>query len=106
MTQANCSYHATVRAQQRGITPAQIDAVVRYSDMEARRGDGCASIWISRKELQRLGPRTPEGVPTDRLHGLTVLQGGDQVSVTILRFLPLGVPGLRREREGPARRSR
>jgi hypothetical protein len=56
------SSNAVIRAQQRGITPAQRDAVLRYADMEARRGDGCASIWISRRELQRLGPLTPEGV--------------------------------------------
>jgi hypothetical protein len=80
-----CSYHATVRAQQRGITPAQIDAVLWYADMEARRGDGCASIWVSRRELQRLGPFTPEGVSTDGLRGLTLLQGDDDSCVTLFR---------------------
>src|SRR4051812_24048216 len=85
MTLMVCSRHATIRAQQRGITPTQIDAVVRYADMEACRGDGCASIWISRKELRRLGPATPEGVSTDRLHGVTVLDGSDQDCITVFR---------------------
>jgi hypothetical protein len=62
MGQLICSSHATVRAQQRGITPAQIDAIVRYADMERPRGEGLVSIWISRTELRRLGPSTPEGV--------------------------------------------
>jgi len=82
-----CSHHAVVRGRQRGITPAQIDAVIAYADKEARRGSGCASIWISRRELRRLGPSTPEGVSTDRLRGVTVLQSGDQVSVTVFRNL-------------------
>jgi hypothetical protein len=79
------SRHCMVRSQQRGITPAQIDAVVRYADMECHRGRGCVSIWISRKEIRRLGPSTPEGVSTDRLHGLIVLQGSDQARVTVVR---------------------
>jgi hypothetical protein len=80
-----CSRHATIRAQQRGITPAQIDAILRYADMERRRGRGCASIWVSRKELRRLGPSAPEGVSTDRLQGITVLQRSDQSTVTVFR---------------------
>ena len=85
MTNVLCTDHAAIRAQQRGITPAQMRAVFRYADMEVRRGDGCASIWISRSELQRLGPFTPEGVSTDRLQGLFLLQGGDDACVTAFR---------------------
>jgi hypothetical protein len=85
MRHAVCSYHARIRAKQRGITDDQIDAVVRYADREAHRGNGCASIWISRQELQRLGPKTPEGTPTDRLRGLTVLESNDQTCVTVFR---------------------
>lgn len=85
MNQMICSRHAAVRGQQRGITATQIEAVLRYADMEARRGDGCASIWISNKELRQLGPFTPEGVPIDRLRGLIVLQGSDQTCVTVFR---------------------
>jgi len=85
MSHAIYSRHAAVRAQQRGIMPTQVDAVVRYADMETRRGDGCAAIWISRRELRRLGPSTPEGVSTDRLQGVTVLQSSDQACVTVFR---------------------
>jgi hypothetical protein len=80
-----CTRHAGVRAQQRGVTPSQIDAVLRYGDMEARRGSGCSSLWISKNELRRLGPVTPEGVPTDRLNGLIVLQAHDRACVTVFR---------------------
>jgi hypothetical protein len=85
MTIVACTRHATTRAQQRGVTPSQIDAVLRYGDMEALRGGGCSSLWISKTELCRLGPVTPEGVSTDRLHGLIVLQGYDQACVTFIR---------------------
>ena len=85
MTRRSLSRHAAIRAQQRSITPVQLDAVLRYADMERRRGGGCISIWVSRRELRRLGPSTPEGVPTERLQGITVLQSGDQVVVTVIR---------------------
>jgi hypothetical protein len=84
MSEIAFSRHAMVRARQRGITRDQIDAVVGYADMEARRGEGCASIWISCRELRRLGPLTPEGISTDRLQGLTVLQSSDRC-VTVFR---------------------
>lgn len=79
------SRHATTRAQQRGIASAQVDAVMRYFDMERYRGDGRTAIWISPKELDRLGPTTPEGVSTDKLNGLFVLLSPDQVCVTVFR---------------------
>jgi hypothetical protein len=79
------SRHATTRAQQRGIAFTHVDAVIRYFDMERFRGDGCTAIWISRKELDRLGPTTPEGVSTDKLQGLFVLLSPDQAAVTVFR---------------------
>jgi hypothetical protein len=82
---SNFTRHGRIRAQQRGIRPAYIDAVIGYADMEARRGNGSSSVWISKRELRRLGPSTPEGIPTDRLQGLTVLQSGDQACVTVFR---------------------
>jgi hypothetical protein len=85
MTPIDRSRHAITRAQQRGITSAQIDAVLRYADMECPRGSGCISIWISIKELQRLAPATPEGISIDRLRGLTVLESSDAACVTIVR---------------------
>jgi hypothetical protein len=85
MTQCVFSRHAMVRAKQRGITSAQIDAIIRYADMECSRGGGCTSIWISRRELWRFGSATPEGISTDRLQGVTVVQGGDEACVTVFR---------------------
>jgi hypothetical protein len=52
---------------------------------EIRRGGDCYAIWISKKTLRRLGPLTPEGVPTDRLKDLTILQGDDDTLVTTFR---------------------
>jgi hypothetical protein len=80
-----CSRHAMIRAQQRGITPSQIDAVMRYADMECPRGGGCVSIWISKRELRRFRSSTPEGISIDRLQGLIVVQGGGEACVTVFR---------------------
>ena len=85
MKQLVFSRHAVVRAQQRGITSAQIDALMRYADMECPRGGGCVSIWISKKELRQLAPLTPEGVSIDRLQGLIILQSEDDSCVTAFR---------------------
>src|SRR3954466_5559493 len=79
------SRHATARAQQRGISPAQVFAVATHGDMETPRGGDCYAVWISKKTLRRLGPLTPEGVPTDRLKGLTILQSDDDTLVTTFR---------------------
>jgi hypothetical protein len=79
------SRHAAVRAQQRGIPPAQLSAVLTHGDREIHRGSRCCAIFISKETLRQLGPVTPEGVPTDRLKGLTVLQSDDQTCVTAFR---------------------
>ena len=79
------SRHATVRAQQRGISSAQLSAVATHGDMETHRGGDCYAIWISKEALRRLGPMTPEGVSTDRLKGLTILRGEDGILVTTFR---------------------
>jgi hypothetical protein len=49
------------------------------------RGKGCVSIWISKKVLRRLAPSTPEGVPIDRLQGVTILQSDDETCVTVFQ---------------------
>lgn len=85
MTYKFSSRHSLARARQRGITSPQIDAVERHADIERRRGGRCIAIWISKKKLQHFGPATPEGVSTDRLHGLVVLLSEDQVRVTVIR---------------------
>jgi hypothetical protein len=79
------SRHATVRAQQRGISSAQLSAVATHGDMETHRGGDCYATWISKEALRRLGPMTPEGVSTDRLKGLTLVQSEDGTLVTAFR---------------------
>jgi hypothetical protein len=79
------SRHAEIRARQRGISAAQLSAVFIHADREIRRGKSCYAIWISKNVLRRLGPITPEGVSTDRLKKLTVLQSEDETCVTAFR---------------------
>jgi Domain of unknown function (DUF4258) len=79
------SKHALIRARQRGISLDQIDAVARYGDVVHARGGGCIAICVSKEALRGLGPRTPEGVVTDRLCGVTLLQGSDSSCVTVFR---------------------
>jgi hypothetical protein len=85
MTPIDWSRHAITRAQQRGVTPPQVEAVLRHADMECPRGRGAVSIWISTRELQRLAPVTPEGISIDRLQGLIVLLGEHASRVTLVR---------------------
>jgi hypothetical protein len=79
------SHHANVRARQRGISPAQLSAIAIHGDMEVRRSGSCHAKWISKETLRCLGPVTPEGVPIDRLKGLTILQAEDDTLVTAFR---------------------
>jgi hypothetical protein len=83
--QMNLTRHAIARGQQRGIAYSQFDAVLKHADRETPRGGGRIAVWISKKELQRIGPKTPEGVPTDRLRRLIVIQGDDGIPVTAFR---------------------
>src|SRR4051812_1793174 len=85
MSLVDWSSHAITRAQQRGVTRPQVEAVLRHADMECPRGRGAVSIWISAKELQRLAPVTPEGISIDRLQGLTLLLGEHASCVTLVR---------------------
>lgn len=79
------SKHAHKRASQRGINIAQIDAVLNYADRVAHRGGGTQYIWISRPMIRRLGPKTPEGIDTDRLRNVHILIASDGTVVTVLR---------------------
>ncbi len=84
-TQMIFSQHASVRAQQRGISSAQLYAIAAHGDKEIHRGGGCYAVWISKETMRRLGPATPEGVSTDRLKGLIILHSGDNTLVTTFR---------------------
>jgi hypothetical protein len=79
------SRHASERAAQRGITNAQLAAVIKYGDRWARRGRGVESIWISKDRFETLAPVTPEGVDVDRLKGIYVLVGTGETVVTVVR---------------------
>ena len=76
--------HCRIRAQQRGIRLDHILAVQIHSDRSTRRGGGRTCRFISRRRLNRIGSRTPEGVSTDFLDGLMVLEGKNSV-VTAFR---------------------
>lgn len=79
------SRHASERISQRGITSAQVAAVIKYGDQSAPRGGGTESVWISKDSLVALAPSTPEGVEVDRLRGIYVLVGHDGTVVTVVR---------------------
>lgn len=79
------SEHARVRARQRGVLDAHIDAVVRHADRSRNGRDGVEMLWISEQLLTTFGARTPEGVDTDRLKNFYVLMGTSGCVVTNYR---------------------
>jgi hypothetical protein len=79
------SRHAEARARQRGITTAQIAAVLEYGDRSRVGRDGVEVLSLSARFRRALGPATPEGVDTGRLANLYVLVSGDGCVVTNYR---------------------
>lgn len=82
---ASLSRHASGRARQRGVTEAQVGAVIKYADQCVERGRGTELIWASPRALASLGPKTPEGVDVNRLKNLYVLVTSDEIVVTVYR---------------------
>ena len=78
--------HASNRCQHRGFNNARLFAVIKYADRKVHRGRNLQAIWISASRIRQLGPRTPEGVSTDRLKDVCVLRvRGSGEIVTIFR---------------------
>lgn len=77
--------HAMKRAQQRGISLTQIDAVTTHADSSRHHGNDVKAVWISKRKLARIGRPTLQGTDIDRLRGLVVLVSSDGKSVTVFR---------------------
>jgi hypothetical protein len=45
----NLSHHAQIRAQQRGITPTMIEAILDNADVDQPIGNGCTLFRMSRR---------------------------------------------------------
>jgi hypothetical protein len=71
------SRHATVRANQRGVTHEMLDALIAYADFEAPVGSGCTVLRFSRERLMDRDLRASLGTTIDRLQSLAVILADD-----------------------------
>lgn len=78
------STHASKNYQRRGVVDDAVQAILVYGDLIAYRGGGVTLIQISKKKLQKMGGRTPDGVQTDRLKNLCLLVSNDNMIVTAI----------------------
>ena len=84
MTSLALSRHASVRANQRGVTHAMLDALIAHADLEAPVGGGCTVLRFSRERLMDRDLRASLGATADRLGSLAVILAdgtGDVVTV-------------------------
>jgi hypothetical protein len=78
--------HATLRAQQRGVTHAMLDALIHNADVEAPVGGGCTVLRLSRERLMDRALRASLGPMADRLETLAVVLADETGEVvTVLR---------------------
>jgi len=73
MPSLSLSRHAAVRANQRGVTNAMLNALISYADYEAAAGDGCTVLRLSRDVLADRDVRRTLGAMADRLKNLAVV---------------------------------
>ena len=85
MAHSHHTSHALRRQSQRGIQPDQVDADLSNAANSRHCGGGVKKYWVSHSRRRSLGARTPEGVDTDRLRGLIVLESSDGCVVTNYR---------------------
>ena len=84
MTNCALSRHAALRANQRGVTHAMIDALLTHADIEASVGDGCTVVRFSRARLADRGLRQTLGGTIDRMKSVVLVLGGGGEVVTVL----------------------
>lgn len=99
--------HSEIRCQQRGVPDKVLTAHLNNADLEIPRGSGCTLLMMSKIRISELGPRTPEGVSTDRLGNLGVLMKGI-MAITVVRVHDPSFmrSTLSRRRKAPKRISR
>jgi hypothetical protein len=69
--------HASIRANQRGVTHDMLDALIAYADFEASVGGGCTVLRLSRDRLEDRDLRASLGSSADRLASLAVVLADD-----------------------------
>lgn len=77
--------HAERRAQQRGMSPALIDTVLRYADIEMPVGGRCVALRLS-PEGVRLLRQDHGAAAADRAKDIVLILA-DGVLVTVLRAI-------------------
>jgi hypothetical protein len=78
--------HASVRANQRGVTNNMLDALIAHADVEAPIGSGCTVLRFSRERLRDRELRASLGPSADRLGSLAVILANDTGKVvTVMR---------------------
>lgn len=81
MSTLSLSQHAAIRANQRGVTHALIDALISHADYEMPVGDGCTVLRMSRERLQDRDVRRELGSIIDRLKNLAVVWNYEESKV-------------------------
>jgi len=77
MTQTGLTRHAAVRANQRGVNRATVDAVIAWADVELPARDGCTVLRFSRERLADRDLRATLGPLADRVCSLALVVAGD-----------------------------
>lgn len=78
------SRHAGMRAQQRGVPHATLEALLTFADGETPAGGGCLVLRLSRVALSDPELRAALGGQADRLGSLAAVISNDGEIVTIL----------------------
>jgi hypothetical protein len=67
MTSLALTRHASVRANQRGVTNSMLETLIAHADIEAAVGGGCTVLRLSRQSLRDGELRVSLGPSLDRL---------------------------------------
>ena len=76
--------HAAIRARQRGIGAAMLDAFLSLADAEAPVGGGCIALSISRSTKRDRAIRAAFGPMLDRIADLAMVLAEDGSVVTVM----------------------
>lgn len=85
MNEVAYTRHAERRAQQRGVTPALIDTVLHYADIEMQVGGRCIALRLSPEGVRHLR-RDYGAALADRARDIVLILA-DDVLVTVLHAL-------------------
>jgi hypothetical protein len=86
MTSLALTRHASVRANQRGVTNSMLETLIAHADIEAAVGGGCTVLRLSRQSLRDGELRVSLGPSLDRLGSLAVILANDTGEVvTVMR---------------------